>query len=43
MEWSNGCRKNEWWGEPADMTYDMYLWSWWGARGNQISYSSSSF
>ena len=35
-EW-NGlttAQKNEWWGEPADMTYDMYLWSWWAARGN---------
>ena len=29
------AEKNDWWGEPADMTYDMYLWSWWGARGNQ--------
>ena len=29
------AEKNEWWGEPADLTYDMYLWSWWGARGNQ--------
>ena len=29
------AEKNEWWGEPADMTYDMYLWSWWGARGNR--------
>ena len=27
--------KNEWWGEPADMVYDMYLWSWWGAQGNR--------
>ena len=27
--------KDQWWGEPADLTYDMYLWSWWGARGNQ--------
>ena len=35
-EW-NGLtddEKNEWWGEPADLTYDMYLWSWWAAQGN---------
>ena len=31
----SSSEKNEWWGDPADMTYDMYLWSWWGARGNQ--------
>ena len=36
-EWDGltDAEKNDWWGEPADMTYDMYLWSWWGARGNQ--------
>ena len=36
-EWDSlsASEKNSWWGEPADMTYDMYLWSWWGARGNQ--------
>ena len=36
-EWDGltDAEKNEWWGEAADMTYDMYLWSWWGARGNQ--------
>ena len=36
-EWDglSTAEKNEWWGEPADMTYDMYLWSWWAARGNQ--------
>ncbi|WP_075506355.1 PilW family protein [Candidatus Pelagibacter communis] len=36
-EWDSlsASDKNSWWGEPADLTYDMYLWSWWGARGNQ--------
>ena len=36
-EWDSlsSSEKNMWWGEPADMVYDMYLWSWWGARGNQ--------
>ena len=36
-EWNGltSAQKNEWWGDPADMTYDMYLWSWWGAQGNR--------
>ena len=35
-EWNSltDDEKNEWWGEPADLTYDMYLWSWWAAQGN---------
>ena len=38
-EW-NGLTADEkdmWWGEPADMTYDMYLWSWWAAQENGSS------
>jgi type II secretory pathway component PulJ len=31
----SSAEKNSWFGEPADMVYDMYLWSWWGASGNQ--------
>ena len=33
-EWDSlsASEKNEWWGEPADLVYDMYLWSWWGAH-----------
>ena len=36
-EWDGltDAEKNDWWGEPADMTYDMYLFSWWAARGNR--------
>ena len=36
-EWDglSASEKNMWWGEPADMVYDMYLWSWWGASGNR--------
>jgi len=36
-EWDglSASEKNEWWGEPADLVYDMYLWSWWGAQGNR--------
>ena len=36
-EWNGltAMEKNEWWGDPADMVYDMYLWSWWGASGNR--------
>ena len=29
------AEKNMWFGEPADMLYDMYMWSWWGAQGNR--------
>ena len=27
--------RQEFWGTPADRTFDMYLWSWWGAVKNK--------
>ena len=31
---STDQEKQDWWGQPNDITMDMYLWSWWGAVGN---------
>ena len=35
--WNNlsTTEKESWFGEPADMVYDMYLFSWWGAESRK--------